>query len=95
MGQYTYYCEVKNRIREYPAGVYKVVADKQFDSRWFPTLNRLMTVSDWVWKQGPRGGVKIVKAPWPKMMPLGYITSDKDYMQDFAWVKLRARAVEN
>lgn len=95
MAYYTYYCEVKDRVREYPAGVYKVVTSNRSVGPWYPVLNRLITVSDWVWKQGPKGGVKIVKAPWPKMMPLGYVTSDKDYMQEFAWTKLRAQVIEN
>lgn len=93
MGTYTYYCEVKNRIREYPAGVYKVVADKGINHLWFPVLNRLTTVSDRVWKQGPRGGVKMIKAPWNGPWPMGYITTDEKYMREFAWVKLRAKSL--
>lgn len=91
MGTYTYYCEVKNRIREYPAGVYKVVADKSFNSKWFPTLNRIITVSDRVWKQGPRGGVKLIKSPWDNLWPTGYITTNEKYMREFFWAKMRAK----
>lgn len=93
MGTYTYYCEVKDRIREYPPGVYKVVADNGFSGPWFPVLNRLTTVSDRVWKQGPKGGVKIIKAPWRYGWPMGYITTSQKYMREFAWIKLRARTV--
>lgn len=93
MGTYTYYCEVKSRIREYPEGVYKVVADKGIDHMWFPVLNRLTTVSDRVWKQGPRGGVKIVKAPWSNLFPVGYVTQDEKYMKEFFWIKMKAKEV--
>ena len=93
MGTHTYYCEVKSRIREYPVGVYKVIADKGVNHLWFPVLNRLTTVSDRVWKQGPRGGVKLIKAPWSGPWPIGYITSDEKYMQEFFWIKLQAKTV--
>jgi len=91
MGRYTYYCEVKNRIREYPQGVYKVVADKGINHMWFPALNRLTTVSDRVWKQGPKGGVRIIKAPWCDLVPVGYITTNEKYMKEFFWVKMKAK----
>ena len=94
MTQYTYYCEVKNRIREYPAGVYKVVTGDGRMGPWFPILNRLTTVSDKVWKQGPSGGVKIIKAPWRDNWPMGYITQNEKYMREFAWVKLQAKVAQ-
>lgn len=90
MGTYTYYCEVSSRVREYPAGVYKVEASNG-NATWFPQLNRLTTVSDKVWKQGPKGGVKIVKYPWWNSWPMGYITTNEKYMREFAWIKLRAK----
>lgn len=90
MKQYTYYCEVQDRVREYPAGVYKVVANGV--GTWFPVLNRLMTVSGRVWKQGPKGGVKIVKHRWHNgAWPIGYITTNEKYMQEFMWIKLTAK----
>ena len=89
VAEYTYYCEVKNRIREYPEGVYKVVANGM--GLWFPVLNRLTTVSDRVWQQGPKGGVRIIKAPWSELWPMGYITTNEKYMKEFAWVKLQAK----
>ena len=54
MGTYTYYCEVKDRIREFPQGVYKVVADNDFSGHWFPTANRLITVSDECGNKAPK-----------------------------------------
>lgn len=91
MGTYTYYCEVKSRIREYPEGVYKVVTGNRSMGPWFPVLNRLTTVSDRVWKQGPKGGVKLIKSPWRDPWPMGYITTNEKYMREFAWVKLKAK----
>lgn len=92
MGQYTYYCEVKRGRGDYEPGVYKVVADRGWNHAWFPTLNRLITVSERVWKQGPRGGVKMLKAPsWD--YPMGYITTNDEWMRKFAWVKLKAKTV--
>lgn len=94
MGYYTYYCEVKHRVCEYPEGVYKVVTGNRSAGPWFPVLNRLMTVSDRVWKQGPKGGVKFVKHRWHEgVWPIGYITTNEKYMQEFAWVKLKAKQV--
>lgn len=93
MGQYVYYCEVKRQVHEYSPGVYKVVADRGFNSKWFPALNRLTNFSDRVWKQGPRGGVKIIKAPWHELWPQGYVTTSQKYMREFAWIKLRAKPI--
>lgn len=95
MGTYTYYCEVKSRVREYPEGVYKVVASKNFNDNWFSTVNRLITVSDRVWKQGPQGGVKVVKHRWySDSYPVGYITTNEKYMREFAWIKLKAKEIK-
>jgi len=92
MSTYTYYCEVQDRVREYPAGVYKVFADNRSMGPWFPVLNRLITVSGRVWKQGPRGGVKIIKHRWhTEQYPIGYITTNEKYMQEFMWIKLKAK----
>jgi hypothetical protein len=94
MGQYTYYCEVRvcDRMLGYNPGVYKVVADKEINGHWFPKLNRIITISDRVWKQGPRGGVKMVKGRnWD--FPMGYITTDEKWMKKFAWVKLSAKSI--
>lgn len=94
MGRYVYYCEVKSRVREYPAGIYKVVADKSINARWFPVLNRLTTLSDRVWKQGPKGGVKFVKHRWHDgAWPMGYITQNEKYMKEFFWIKMQAKEI--
>jgi hypothetical protein len=92
MGRHTYYCEILGNYGDYTTGVYKVVADKEINGRWFPQLNRVMSFSDRVWKQGPKGGVKIVKSrSWP--YPVGYITTDEKWMKKFTWIKLKAQAL--
>lgn len=93
MGQYTYYCEVKINRSDYKPGVYKVVADSGWNQAWFPKLNRLITVSERVWKQGPRGGVRIVKDRSWGMYPMGYITTNEKLMKKFAWIKLSAKTL--
>lgn len=95
MGQHTYYCEVRvcDRMLGYNPGIYKVVADKEIKDYWFSKLNRIITISDRVWKQGPRGGVKIIKSRSYDLPPLGYITADQKWMKKFAWIKLSAKSV--
>ena len=49
-----------------------------------------MQFSDKVWRQGPKGGVKIVKdrnAPASSQ----YVTKDEKIMKEFMWVKLQAQ----
>lgn len=93
MGQYTYYCEVNCDCNDFRAGVYKVVASGGFSRSWFPELNRVIQFSDRVWKQGPKGGVKIIKSRSWDLYPMGYITTNEEWMKKFAWVKLKAKAI--
>lgn len=57
---------------------------------------RLIRESEQVWYQGPRGGVKLVKGskiePWNAWST--YLRRDSEKMKQFAWVKLRARALK-
>lgn len=48
-------------------------------------------MSESVWKQGPRGGVKIVRYPWHQHWPMGYIITNEKYMREFFWIKLKAK----
>ena len=50
--------------------------------------------SDRVWRQGPKGGVKITKDRywWTGGSP--YITKNEDKMKEFMWVKLQAEAIK-
>lgn len=94
MRKYVYYCEVTKSRDDYGPGVYSVVTDGS-NRLWYPTLNRLLTLSERVWQQGPRGGVRILKEKfWSvKHYGYGYITSNPEAMREFAWLKLRAKAV--
>jgi hypothetical protein len=76
----------------YNPGVYKIVANRH-TGNWYPKLNRIISISDRVWKQGPKGGVKIVKSRSYDVPPLGYITTDEKRMKEFAWIKLSAKTV--
>lgn len=77
----------------YNPGIYKFVADNEIDGFWSYKLNRIVSISDRVWKQGPRGGVKIVKSRSYDLLPQGYITNDKKWMKKFAWAKLSAKSI--
>lgn len=91
MGQYIYYCEV-HRSHEYQPGVYKIVAENNFNQHWFPKLNKLITQSERVWKQGPKGGVRIIKNNIGyDMYPTGYVTNNDRWMREFVWTKLNAK----
>lgn len=93
MAHYTYYCEVTRRRNDVESGVYKIVADNSFMGPWFPKLNRLMSFSEYVWKEGPRGGIKISKAPWNQLCPMGYVAKDSEWMKRFFWTKLKAKTL--
>ena len=92
-GSYIYYCEITKSRQDVNAGVYKVVADSSPNGTWYPRLNRLVTVSERVWKQGPRGGVKVIKEPFLGSNYYGhkYQTTNPRAMKEFAWVKLQAK----
>lgn len=49
-----------------------------------------MQFSDKVWRQGPKGGVKIVKDR-NEHAPSQYVTKDEKIMKQFIWVKLQAK----
>ena len=93
MDGYTYYCEVSRDRSDYRAGVYSIVADRGINARWWPKLNQVITISDRVWKQGPRGGVRIIKSRIYDLHPMGYITKNERWMKQFAWVKLSAKSL--
>lgn len=94
MGQYTYYCEINRDFVEFKAGVYKIVASGSFARSWFPKLNQTIQFSNRVWKQGPRGGVKIVKDRNWDLSPTGYITQNEEWMKKFFWIKLKAKEIK-
>lgn len=83
MDNYAYYCKVSRDYSDMKAGIYYFCNRHRFGSS-----NRLLTISDIVWRQGPRGGVKIIK---DRQMSLGYITTNEELMKEFVWVKLQAQ----
>ena len=84
----TYYCILDQRFGATSAGVYKVTMS--VGQRTIPRY--FVSISDKVWFQGPRGGVKI-KKDRSGLGYTGYLTNDPEFMKEFMWVKLKARAV--
>ena len=102
MAKFTFYFRVD---RDYPAqgikaalipgikaGVY-AYRSEYTDTHlgWTPILRTLIQNSSKVWRQGPRGGVKIIKNR--NISCRGYVTTNQEQMKEFVWVKLQARAV--
>ncbi len=88
MAKNTYYFEVKDHGGDVPDGVYSCQADPMN----FHLLQLgYFQISHRVWRQGPRGGVKIVKDRGWDLVPATYITTNPKWMQKFAWAKLKAR----
>lgn len=86
---FTYYCEVSRDWYAGKKGVYTYTSDRR---KYFKFIE-LMQYSDRVWRQGPKGGVKIVKdktsrTHWGSSQ---YVTKDEKIMKQFMWVKLQAQ----
>jgi len=88
VADFTYYCEVTLDRADIKPGTYSFTTG---GPRSFLKFNRLTTVSDKVWRQGPRGGVKIVKDRYALFHPAGYVTTDEKLMKKFMWVKLKSQ----
>ena len=86
MADYTYYCRVTFDRADIKPGLYVFSTAKDRTLGY----NRLVTISDKVWRQGPKGGVKIIKdrQTWPSP---GYVTTNEKIMKEFMWVKLQAQ----
>lgn len=84
MGDTTFYFEFAEPGNQYSPGVYY-------------TINRLaiapFDLATRVWRQGPKGGVKILKEDWTKERFFGhrYVTKNEEAMREFMWLKLKAR----
>lgn len=89
--EFTYYCEVLVDRDYAKKGFYSFRAARG-TSRFFD-YNQLITVSDKVWRQGPKGGVKIVKSS-SEFVSSGYITANEELMKKFMWVKLQAQPLK-
>ena len=88
MVEYSYYCEVTyDRATDIRPGVYmfRTLKDRAIG------YNRLVTLSHKIWRQGPKGGVRIIKDKDNWAHRIGYITANEKIMKEFMWVKLQAQ----
>ena len=86
MADYNYYCEVEYDRADIKPGVYSFKAINGNTLGY----NRLITLSNKIWRQGPRGGVKVVKSR-NEFAGTQYVTRDEKLMKKFMWVKLQAQ----
>jgi len=95
MAKNTYYFEVKGHRGNVRDGVYSCQADCQADfiNNHDLRVLRYYQISHRVWRQGPRGGVKIVKNYDYDLYYTTYITTNSKWMQEFAWAKLKAKPI--
>jgi hypothetical protein len=88
MAKHTYYFEVRDHRGDVPDGVYSCQADPM---NFHTLILGYFQISHRVWRQGPRGGVKIIRDRGYDLYPITYITTNPKWMKKFAWVKLKAR----
>lgn len=87
VGKFRYYCEVKCDYPGRASGVYTFSTDdNKFTTRDYDIIRR----SHIVWRQGPRGGVKITKDWGAYGGRFGYVTNNKKQMEKFMWIKLQS-----
>ena len=87
MADFTYYCEVFEDRHRINKGIYTYCS--RDGSIKYAGLNQF---SDKVWRQGPKGGVKIVKDGNSRLRyATQYVTTDEKIMKEFMWVKLKAQ----
>ena len=83
----TYYCVIERDFAGIPACVYRInLLRGQRLVRGYGEL------SNKIWCQGPKGGVKIIKDR-TEFGRYGYVTNDEAEMKEFMWAKLQAREV--
>jgi hypothetical protein len=88
---YQYYCEINWERPNRPRGIYTFSSpDHKYATREYYDA---VQFSDIIWRQGPKGGVKIVKDRRASY-PVGYITSSEKHMKRFMMVKLTARELK-
>ena len=95
MDNATYYCRITCQNEQWSPGVYSIkTSDNERGKVYSPStalrLN-LIRYSDKVWREGPRGGVKIVKDRIGLKRTFKYITHDPKAMEEFMWIKLSAK----
>ena len=95
MAKFTFYCRVDrdNPERGIKAGVYAYRSEHKeqyiFVGHIPTNVRGLIQSSSKVWREGPRGGVKIIKNR--NVDGYGYVTTNEDQMKEFVWVKLQAQ----
>lgn len=90
MGDTTYYCEIAdNYTYEFSKGVIAIPWRREYHTK----IMRCISYSHRVWKQGPRGGVKIIKDKQTNKNLFGYVTKNDEAMKEFMWVKLKAQSL--
>ena len=89
MAEFTFYCKVTHdgSTNSNP-GVYSFISKHGPQ----PGKFRLIADSIKVWRQGPKGGVKIFKDR-TYYGCRGYVTNNDKEMKEFIWVKLQAQSI--
>jgi hypothetical protein len=86
--EYTYYCKVTFDRADIKPGLYMFQTAKNSTLGY----NRLVTLSHKIWRQGPKGGVKIIKDKENWAHNIGYVTTNEKIMKEFMWAKLQAQS---
>ena len=89
MAEFTFYCKVTHDggTNSNP-GIYSFISKHGSQ----PGKFRLIGDSIKVWRQGPKGGVKIFKNR-TYYGCRGYVTNNDKEMKEFMWVKLQAQSI--
>lgn len=92
MAEHTFYCKILNDYSAVgiKAGVYSYTGEGRRTSREL----ELTQYSDRVWRQGPHGGVKVIKDRGINGYYYGYVTNDVEEMKKFMWAKLQAQPIK-
>ena len=90
----TYYFELEkdrvNGIDSWSKGIYS--SEGYMSAYIVGWPSRLAKLSDRIWRQGPKGGVKIVKGRGK--YGYAYVTKDEEMMKKFMWLKLSAQTLK-
>jgi hypothetical protein len=89
VAEFTYYCKVTCGSIDVKPGIYSVRS--KFGA--LAGILNLLLQSDKVWRQGPKGGVKIYKDRSSHVFGLTYITKNEEEMKKFMWIKLQATSL--
>lgn len=86
----TAYFEVKYGNDVIEPGVYWANKSEYYTRQ----VRNYIQYAERIWMQGPRGGVKVIKdRNWDNLYPNGYVTTNEKYMEEFFWLKLRAKQI--